>query len=198
MSWNAELGLVEERARASVGRWERRSLGVVRAEDAAEFARAAAENAPHLVDAAHDDFAVHPMYVVSLLRGAPGADAAAYRPDGMYRDEVPGTDGLDVRLMAGGQDVRWVGAVRAGDRIELRRALTAVERKGSGAGFLLLTVEKVYGAARGTLVESVDAGSGAVTLDLVERCGAAAVVCCRGRAVVVPGRAGPTASATRR
>ena len=36
-------------------------------------------------------------------------------------------------------------------------------------------------------VRSVDAVSGAVTLDLVERCGAGDVVCCRGRAVVVPG-----------
>ena len=150
---NAVLELAEERALTLVGRWEGRSLGVVRAGDAAEFARAAGERAPHLVDPAHADFAVHPMYVVSLLRGAPGADAAEFRPDGMYRDEVPGTDGLDVRLMAGGQDVRWVDAVRAGDLIELRRALTAVERKGVGEGFLLLTMEKVYGAARGTLVE---------------------------------------------
>jgi acyl dehydratase len=147
------LEQVEERARASMGTWEQRSLGVVRAEDAAEFAQAAGERAPHLVDPAHADFAVHPMYVVSLLRGVPGADAAEFRPDGMYRDEVPGTDGLDVRLMAGGQDVRWVDAVRAGDLIELRRALTAVERKGVGGGFLLLTMEKVYGAQRGPLVE---------------------------------------------
>ncbi|WOX14847.1 MaoC family dehydratase N-terminal domain-containing protein [Streptomyces sp. N50] len=150
---SAALELVEERARASLGRWERRSLGVVRAEDAAEFARAAGESTPQFVDPARADFAVHPMYVVSLLRGAPGADVAEFRPDGMYRDEVPGTDGLDVRLMAGGQDVRWVDAVRAGDLIELRRALTAVERKGVGEGFLLLTVEKVYGAVRGTLIE---------------------------------------------
>ena len=150
---NAVLELAEERARVSVGRWERRSLGVVRAEDAAEFARAAGESAPYLVDPARDDFTVHPMYVVSLLRGAPGAGAAEFRPDGMYRDEVPGTDGLDVRLMAGGQDVRWVGEVRAGDLIELRRALTAVQRKGVGEGFLLLTMEKVYGAECGPLVE---------------------------------------------
>lgn len=150
---NAVLELAEERARVSVGRWERRSLGVVRAEDAAEFARAAGESAPYLVDPGRDDFTVHPMYVVSLLRGAPGAGAAEFRPDGMYRDEVPGTDGLDVRLMAGGQDVRWVGEVRAGDLIELRRALTAVQRKGVGEGFLLLTMEKVYGAERGPLVE---------------------------------------------
>ncbi|WP_019068162.1 FAS1-like dehydratase domain-containing protein [Streptomyces hokutonensis] len=150
---NAELELVEERARASLGAWERRSLGVVRAEDAAEFARAAGERAPRLVDPGHADFAVHPMYVVSLLRGAPGAEASELRPDGMYRDEVPGTDGLGVRLMAGGQAVRWIAAARAGDRIELRRALTAVERKGSGEGFVLLTVEKVYGSVRGTLVE---------------------------------------------
>ncbi|MFG3025497.1 MaoC family dehydratase N-terminal domain-containing protein [Streptomyces sp. NPDC048254] len=153
MIHNTVLELAEERARASIGSEERRSLGIVRAEDAAEFARAAGESAPCLVDPARADFAVHPMYVVSLLRGAPGADPAEFRPDGMYRDEVPGTDGLDVRLMAGGQAVRWIEAVRPGDRIELRRRLTAVERKGSGAGFLLLTVEKAYGAERGTLVE---------------------------------------------
>jgi acyl dehydratase len=72
----------------------------------------------------------------------------------MYRDEVPGTDGLDVRLMAGGQDVRWLSEVRPGDAIEMSRTLTSVERKGSGTGFLLLTVEKTYGTAeRGALVE---------------------------------------------
>ncbi|MFG2025843.1 MaoC family dehydratase N-terminal domain-containing protein [Streptomyces sp. NPDC048825] len=150
------LDLAEERARALVGRWERRHLGVVRAEDAAEFARAAGESAPHLVDPGSPRFTVHPMYVVSLLRGAPGAGPDEVRPDGMYRDEVPGTDGLDVRLMAGGQQVRWTGEVRPGDTLELLRALRAVERKGAGDGFLLLTVEKTYSAARGTLVEVME------------------------------------------
>ncbi|WP_405865939.1 MULTISPECIES: MaoC family dehydratase N-terminal domain-containing protein [unclassified Streptomyces] len=146
------LDLAEERARALVGRWETRSLGIVRAEAAAEFARAAGESAPHLVDPAHPAFVAHPMYLVSLLRAEPGPDTGELRPDGMYRDEVPGTDGLDVRLMAGGQEVRWAGDVRAGDRIEVRRSLTAVERK--SAGFLLLTVDKRYAAAeRGVLVE---------------------------------------------
>ncbi|MEV2211685.1 MaoC family dehydratase N-terminal domain-containing protein [Streptomyces sp. NPDC050997] len=153
MGRTAALELAEERARASIGSWERRSLGVVRVEDAAEFARAAGESAPRLVDPGHAGFAVHPMYVVSVLRGAPGADPAEFRPDGMYRDEVPGTDGLDVGLMAGGQTVHWTGEVRPGDLIELSRALTSVERKGSGDGFLLLTVKKSYAAARGTLVE---------------------------------------------
>ncbi|MEU9289997.1 MaoC family dehydratase N-terminal domain-containing protein [Streptomyces sp. NPDC048275] len=145
------LELAEKRARAVLGQWEHRCLGVVRAEDAAEFARAAGESDPRLVDPGHADFTVHPMYAVSLLRAAPGADSAEFRPDGMYRDEVPGTDGLGVRLMAGGQDVRWTGEVRVGDRIEMRRALTAVERK--SAGFVLLTVEKTYGTARDTLIE---------------------------------------------
>ncbi len=149
----SELDVAEERARATIGRWELRRLGVVRAENAAEFARAAGERAPYLVDPGHARFTVHPMYVVSLLRGAPGAGPDEVRPDGMYRDEVPGTDGLDVRLMAAGQEVRWPGEVRHGDEIEVRRALTTVERKGSGDGFLLLTVEKAYRATRGTLVE---------------------------------------------
>ncbi|WP_345432779.1 FAS1-like dehydratase domain-containing protein [Actinoallomurus vinaceus] len=150
----AAVDLAEQRARALIGRVERRSLGVVRAAEAAEFARAAGETSPRLIDPDDAGFVVHPMYVVSLLRGAPGADDEEFRPDGMYRDEVPGTDGLDVALMAGGQDVRWIADVQPGDRIEVRRTLTAVERKGRGTGFLLLTVEKTYGTAeRGVLAE---------------------------------------------
>ena len=150
----AALDLAEKRARALVGNVESRSLGVVRAADAAEFARAAGETSPRLIDPDHAGFVVHPMYVVSLLRGAPGADDGEFRPDGMYRDEVPGTDGLDVALMAGGQDIRWIGTVRPGDDVQMRRTLTSVERKGRGASFLLLTVQKTYGTAeRGTLVE---------------------------------------------
>ncbi|MEU5030605.1 FAS1-like dehydratase domain-containing protein [Streptomyces milbemycinicus] len=143
--------VAEERARAVVGRPEHRNLGVVRAEDAAEFARSAGETSPHLIDPGRPDFTVHPMYIVSLLRGAGGVDEGEFRPDGMYRDEVPGTDGLEVRLMAGGQMVRFNDEVRVGDRIEVRRVLTDVERKGSGTPFLLLTVEKTYAAERGTL-----------------------------------------------
>ncbi|MEU3615555.1 MaoC family dehydratase N-terminal domain-containing protein [Streptomyces sp. NPDC006872] len=157
------LELAEQRARAAIGVPEQRSLGVVRAEDAAEFARAAGESAPHLVDPGHPGFRVHPLYAVSLLRGAPGAEPAEFRPDGMYRDEVPGTDGLDVRLMAGGQDVHFRAEVRPGDRIRMRRALTGVERKGGDAGFLLLTVEKTYAAERSALVEAVE------IIDVTER-----------------------------
>ncbi|MFF4257796.1 MaoC family dehydratase N-terminal domain-containing protein [Streptomyces sp. NPDC001663] len=145
------LDLAEKRARALLGRWQTRPLGVVRAAAAAEFARAAGESAPRLVDPAHPAFVVHPMYVVSVLRPEPGADAGELRPDGMYRDEVPGTDGLDVRLMAGGQEVRWADDVRVGDRVEVQRALTAVERK--RADLLLLTVDKKYFAERGLLAE---------------------------------------------
>ncbi|WP_395103862.1 MaoC family dehydratase N-terminal domain-containing protein [Actinomadura sp. SCN-SB] len=149
----ALLEPAEKRARAEIGRVERRSLGTVSADAAAEFARAAGETSPRLVDPAHPAFTVHPMYLVSLLRGAPGAAPEEYRPDGMYRDEVPGTDGLDVRLMAGGQDVRFLGEARPGERIEVRRVLESVERKGKGAGFLLLTVVKTYASERGPLAE---------------------------------------------
>jgi acyl dehydratase len=147
------LDLAEKRAREAIGDVERRSLGTVHADAAAEFARAAGETAPRLVDPAHPAFTVHPMYAVSLLRGAPGAGPEEFRPDGMYRDEVPGTDGLDVRLMAGGQDVRLLGRVLPGERLEVRRVLESVERKGKGAGFLLLTVAKTYGTERGPLIE---------------------------------------------
>jgi hypothetical protein len=74
----------------------------------------------------------------------------------MYRDEVPGTDGLDVRLMAGGQDVRLLGRVRPGERVEVRRTLESVERKGEAPGFLLLTVAKSYRTERGPFTEVIE------------------------------------------
>jgi 3-methylfumaryl-CoA hydratase len=72
----------------------------------------------------------------------------------MYRDEVPGTDGLDLLLMAGGQEVRWLGKARPGDDIRMDRRVRSVERKrGPSAGFLVLTVDKSYRATgRGDLV----------------------------------------------
>jgi acyl dehydratase len=148
------LDLAAARAHALIGHAEHRSLGVIHASAAAEFARAAGETDACFVDPGHPHFAVHPMYVVSLLRPAPGADDAEFRPDGMYSDEVPGTAGLFVRLMAGGQEVRWIREVRPGDAIVMRRVLSAVERKQGSTEFLLFTMDKAYSCAeRGILVE---------------------------------------------
>jgi N-terminal half of MaoC dehydratase len=148
------LDLVEQRAAALLGAVEQRSLGAVSAAAAAEFARAAGDTDARLTDPDHPEFVVHPMYVVSLLRGAPGPGEDEFRPDGMYIDEVPGTAGLDVRLLAGGQDVRLVAAVRADDVVLVSRALTDVTRKRGRADFLLLTVRKTYSCAgRGLLAE---------------------------------------------
>ena len=123
------IDIAERRARPQIGAATRRGLGVVRAEDAAEFALAAGEAGPRLVDLGHPAFCVHPMYLVSLLRGPGGARDEEFRPDGMYRDEVPGTDGLDLLLMAGGQEVRWLGKARPGDDIRMDRRVRSVERK---------------------------------------------------------------------
>ncbi|MND02566.1 hypothetical protein D3C83_219940 [compost metagenome] len=54
--------------------------------------------------------------------------------------------------MAGGQDVRFRGRVLPGERVEVRRVLESVERKGKAPGFLLLTVAKTYGTDRGELI----------------------------------------------
>ncbi|GAB3480944.1 FAS1-like dehydratase domain-containing protein [Amycolatopsis cihanbeyliensis] len=147
-----ELELAERRALALLDRQEHRELGPVRAVDAVAFARAAGETDLRLLDPARPDFLVHPMFLPSLLRGPAGAEAAEYRPDGMYRDEVPGTDGLDVRLMAGGQEVRFTAPVPADEPVRLTRRLVSVQRKGSTV-FLLLTVEKTYTAGTRVLAE---------------------------------------------
>ncbi len=113
------------------------------------FARACGERDPRLLDPGAADFEVHPLYLPSLLRGPDGGVDSDYRDDGMFRDEVPGTDGLDVRLMAGGQSVLCHRPVPLGDPVVVRRTLDAVARKGrEGSEFLLLTVSKVYRAAR--------------------------------------------------
>jgi acyl dehydratase len=148
------LDQAEQRAGALLGRPQRRSLGAVSAAAAAEFARAAGDTEPRLTDPDHPGFVVHPMYLVSLLRGAPGPGEDEFRPDGMYLDEVPGTEGLDVRLLAGGQDVRLLDAVRPDDVVSVSRTLTSVERKSGRTDFLLLTVRKTYSCAqRGPLAE---------------------------------------------
>lgn len=149
------IDVAERRARREIGAAARRSLGALRAEDTAEFALAAGEADPRLVDPGHPAFRVHPMYLVSLLRGPGGARDEEFRPDGMYRDEVPGTDGLDLLLMAGGQEVRWLSEAGPGDDVQMDRRLRSVQRKhGRSGDFLVLTADKSYQAAgRGELVQ---------------------------------------------
>ncbi|NKY43825.1 FAS1-like dehydratase domain-containing protein [Nocardia cerradoensis] len=144
-----DLRTAEARARALVGTAEHRALGQLRAAETVAFAHACGERDPRLLDPDTDGFRVHPLYLPSLLRGPDGGVDADYREDGMFRDEVPGTDGLAVNLMAGGQSIAFHREVPLGDPIELRRTLDAVDRKGRpGKEFLLLTVSKVYRAAR--------------------------------------------------
>ncbi|EME14422.1 hypothetical protein G419_26054 [Rhodococcus triatomae BKS 15-14] len=131
-----------------IGTEERRHLGVVRVDEAVAFARACAEDDPRFLDPARPDFSVHPMYLPSLLRGPRGGLDDEYRTDGMFADEVPGTAGLEVRLMAGGQDIAFHRPPPLGEQIEASRTIERVERKGRpGSEFLLITVTKTYRAA---------------------------------------------------
>ncbi|HTF50882.1 MAG TPA: MaoC family dehydratase N-terminal domain-containing protein [Pseudonocardia sp.] len=150
---------VETRALLSLGRTGRRSLGRIRAADATAFAEAAGETDPRLLDPSRPDFLLHPMYLVSLLRG-PGPGLAGppeeLRPDGMYRDEVPGTDGLDVLLMAGGQRLTWHAPLRKDQDVEQTHRLISVRRKGRQPNrFLVLIVHKTWSTAgQGVVVEA--------------------------------------------
>ncbi|NKR27783.1 hypothetical protein GS479_20720 [Rhodococcus hoagii] len=142
------LDVVHERVSAAIGTREHRDLGSVRPDEAVAFARACAEDDPRYLEPDRPDFAVHPMYVPSLLRGPSGARDEDYRADGMFADEVPGTSGLDVRLMAGGQDVDFHRPTPLGERIGADRVVDRIEWKGRGdARFLLITVVKTYRAA---------------------------------------------------
>ncbi|NKR64495.1 hypothetical protein GS491_14680 [Rhodococcus hoagii] len=142
------LDIVHERVSAAIGTREHRDLGSVRPDEAVAFARACAEDDPRYLEPDRPDFAVHPMCVPSLLRGPSGARDEDYRADGMFADEVPGTSGLDVRLMAGGQDVDFHRPTPLGEQIGADRVVDRIEWKGRGdARFLLITVVKTYRAA---------------------------------------------------
>ena len=145
----SDLRAAEDRARALVGTVEHCELGPLRASETVAFARACGERDPRLLDPDAADFEVHPLYLPSVLRGSDGGVDGDYRDDGMFGDEVPGTDGLDVRLMAGGQHIDFHRQVPLGDPVVVQRTLDAVDRKGRpGSEFLLLTVSKVYRSAR--------------------------------------------------
>ncbi|MBY6411866.1 hypothetical protein HQ346_09775 [Rhodococcus sp. BP-252] len=150
---NPDLHTAEERARAVVGVRESRSLGTLSADHAVAFARAAAVDEPRYLDPTRADFAVHPMYLLSMLRGHQGGVDDDYRPDGMFADEVPGTAGLDVRLMAGGQAIEFLAEPVVGETVDAVRNLDAVTVKGrTGSQFLLLeTVKDYVSSGAGTL-----------------------------------------------
>nr|WP_271212623.1 hypothetical protein [Rhodococcus wratislaviensis] len=134
-----------ERACRMIGTTTHRRLGEVRAAESVAFARASAEHDRRFLDPGREDFRVHPMYLPSLLRGPDGADTAEYRPDGMFADEVPGTAGLDVRLLAGGQTIEFCSTPPLGVPLEVTRTVNGVDWKGSDGGeFLLITVSKSY------------------------------------------------------
>ncbi|NKR74292.1 hypothetical protein GS467_03305 [Rhodococcus hoagii] len=150
------LDIVHERVSATIGTREHRDLGSVRPDEAVAFARACAEEDPRYLEPDRPDFAVHPLYVPSLLRGPSGARDEDYRADGMFADEVPGTSGLDVRLMAGGQDVDFHRSTPLGERIGADRVVDRIEWKGRGeARFLLITVVKTYRAAAAGVLATV-------------------------------------------
>ncbi|MEU1521397.1 MaoC family dehydratase N-terminal domain-containing protein [Nocardia rhamnosiphila] len=151
-----ELETVHARATALLGTVERRELGRVRAAETIAFARACAEDDPRYLETDHPAFAVHPLYLPSLLRGPWGARDEEYRADGMFADEVPGTAGLDVRLMAGGQNIDFHRPPPLGEEIEVHRTVDRVEWKGRADGrFVLITVRKSYRAAAAGPLASV-------------------------------------------
>lgn len=151
-----ELDTAQARAVSMTGSEQRRLLGAVRIDEAVAFARACAEDDPRYLDPDRPDFSVHPMYLPSLLRGPRGGLDDEYRADGMFADEVPGTAGLDVRLMAGGQDVEFHRSPPLGKPIESSRTIEQVERKGRPeAPFLLITVAKTYRSATAGVLATV-------------------------------------------
>ncbi|MGI5220358.1 hypothetical protein [Nocardia sp. CA-290969] len=154
-----DLETVHARATALLGAVEKRELGRVRAAEAIAFARACGEDDARYLEPRHPAFAVHPLYLPSLLRGPAGARDEEYRPDGMFADEVPGTAGLAVRLMAGGQSVEFHRATPLDEDIEVRRTVERVEWKGRGSSrFVLVTVGKVYFASTAGPLVSVTEG----------------------------------------
>lgn len=141
----SDLAIAERRARDALGKPQIRNLGTVYAEQSIAFARAAHVVGPEYLNPQRPDFSVHPMYLLSMLRGHEGGMDSDYRSDGMFSDEVPGTEGLNVRLMAGGQSIEFIANPVVGESVRATRYLDTVTFKGrESMEFLLLEMVKEY------------------------------------------------------
>lgn len=132
-----------------VGAATRTELGSIRELDLARFDTAVGGSIA-------DDVAglAAQMYLTSVLGWGGGPAESELLPDGNAPDPFAGVDLAGLRLMGGGQQLRFHREPRVGVPIWVDVTVAGVELKQTGSGpLLVLTVRRDYSDAEGLLVE---------------------------------------------
>jgi len=144
------MSLIPPETRALVGqRLGEPVTATLHAEDAERFAFAAGDENPIYFDdaaaraAGHRARVVPPGFLVWALE--PPRGLAALREDGLWRDAGPPLRLHVSRVLYGGEEWEYFGAVHAGDTVTAETRLAALEEKTGGSGpFVLITTETTY------------------------------------------------------
>jgi len=152
------MSLIPPETRALVGkRLGEPVSATLSAREAERFAFAAGDTNPIYLDEAAARAAGHRTRVVppGLLVWAlePPRPLEALREDGLWRDAGPPLRLPVSRVLYGGEEWEYRGAVYAGDTITAETRLASLEEKSGGSGaFVLLTMETTYTNQAGEVV----------------------------------------------
>jgi acyl dehydratase len=152
------LGETFNLVKSAVGRPFSVRTGVIRTTDLQRFAVASDDYNPIYFDhelaatSGHDGLAAPPLYLSSVLGWEAGPPECDLRQDGIGNElALLPIDG--VGLMGVGQDIEFLGAVRAGMQFSVVSTLDDVEIKSGRSGmFLLLVIAREFKNEEGDVV----------------------------------------------
>lgn len=134
----------EQQLTARLGTSTRYDLGVVTELQLARYALATGEADPLYLDPAvarekgWPGLPGLPNYLTAVSEWGVGLPEQQLRPDGTSPDRHPGIPRSGIRLMGGGQHMRFHRVLLAGTHVMLERTLRAVDRHAARAGPMLI------------------------------------------------------------
>lgn len=149
MAESTFLAQVWARARPAVGTTVRQELGAIRELDLGRFDAAVGGSVEEDITGL-----AAPLYLSSVLAWGAGPAEADLLPDGNAADPFSGVDLAGLRLMGGGQALRFHRDPSPGVAMWVEVTVADVELKDTASGSLLvLTLDRRYLDADGLLVE---------------------------------------------
>lgn len=150
-SEGADLRAAYERALPYVGRTQSVPLGALTARDAQRFAMAFGDPSPEYYDeaaarqAGHGGLPIPPLFLSAVLGWQAGPPEGELLEDGNAAEPL-GSVPLDgLRLMGGGQSLRFVEPVLAGENVTMEVVVEdLVLKEGRSGPLMLLTVLRSY------------------------------------------------------
>ena len=145
------LQRVYEKAKEYVGYSQTISLGVLTPRDLQRFAMAVGDLAPEYADeqaaqaAGYSGQVAPPLYLSAVLGWHAGPAERHLLPDGSATEALGSVPLADLRLMGGGQALRFFEPVLAGTEITMELVVENLElRQGRSGPLLLLVVLRRY------------------------------------------------------